>query len=58
MGRRWGPVEFHQLHLPREAHSRRERLGVVDAHRMAERWQQPAREELHALAFLQWSGAR
>jgi hypothetical protein len=30
----------------------------VDAHRVAERRQQPAREELHALEFLQRPGAR
>jgi hypothetical protein len=46
------PVALHQFNLARQAHRRRERLWVVDADRVVQRWKQTAGVQLDALGLI------
>jgi hypothetical protein len=51
-------VEFHQLHLPGEAHSRGQRLRTVESDGVAERREQTACEQLDSLGFVKPPSAK
>ena len=51
-------VEFHQLHLLGEAHSRSQRLQTVEPDGVAERRKQTACEQLVSLGFVEPPSAK